>query len=80
MPTKEQILEAAATSPEAKQALEKLFPEYFDKSKTAIEIFAEHIGDNDDFPYEWYLAMKGDNSYEKSNWFYETIIKPNLKK
>lgn len=29
MPTKEQILEAAATSPEAKQALEKLFPEYF---------------------------------------------------
>lgn len=32
MPTKEQILEAAATSPEAKQALETLFPEYFDKS------------------------------------------------
>lgn len=29
MPTKEQILEATATSPEAKQALEKLFPEYF---------------------------------------------------
>jgi len=29
MPTKEQILEAAATSHEAKQALEKLFPEYF---------------------------------------------------
>lgn len=31
MPTKEQILEAAATSPEAKQALEKLFPEYFEE-------------------------------------------------
>ena len=40
MPTKEQILEAAATSPEAKQALEKLFPEYF-KSVSFDTIYAK---------------------------------------
>jgi hypothetical protein len=33
-PTKEQILEAAATSPETKAALEKLFPDHFSKFHT----------------------------------------------
>lgn len=32
-PTKEQILEAAKTSPEAKDALKKLFPEVFEEDK-----------------------------------------------
>lgn len=48
-PTKEQILEAAATSPEAKSALEKLFPQYFpeymawDGSKTYASVFPEAV-------------------------------------
>lgn len=33
MPTKAQVLGSAATSPEAKKALEKLFPQYFEKAK-----------------------------------------------
>jgi hypothetical protein len=33
-PTKEQILEAAAGSPEAKAVLEKLYPDYFSKFHT----------------------------------------------
>jgi len=40
-PTKEQILEAAATSPEAKAALEKLFPDHFSNFHT----FATHNAD-----------------------------------
>lgn len=49
-PTKEQILEAAATSPEAKSALEKLFPQYFppeymawDGSKTYVSQFPDAV-------------------------------------
>jgi len=50
MPSKEQILEAAKTSKEAKQALRKLFPsyfedeEYFDFSKCSHYTF--FLGDN----------------------------------
>lgn len=49
-PTKEQILEAAATSPEAKSALEKLFPQYFgpeymawDSSRISAEKFPDAV-------------------------------------
>jgi len=39
MPTKAQVLESAATSPEAKKALEKLFPQYFEKAKPELYEF-----------------------------------------
>lgn len=39
MPTKAQVLESAATSPEAKKALEQLFPQYFEKAKPKLYEF-----------------------------------------
>jgi len=51
MPTKEQILEAAATIPEAKQALEKLFPEYFDNRVLLDDVYAKQ------YPYALSLRL-----------------------
>jgi hypothetical protein len=42
-PTKAQILEAAKTSPEARQALEKLFPQHFPKNDL-VEISKTSLG------------------------------------
>lgn len=37
-PTKEQILEAAKSSPEAKKALEKLFPDVFENGPILVNV------------------------------------------
>jgi DUF917 family protein len=57
-PTKQQVLESAATSFEAKKALEKLFPQYFEKAKPVLHTFAGGTGGSDSLFDELKKTMK----------------------
>lgn len=61
MPTKEQVIEAASTSKEAKDALVKLFPKYFEEEKYI------HINDNKKIVH--YLWVRGDGEYKYKGFY-----------
>lgn len=60
MPTKEQVLEAASTSKEAKDALVKLFPKYFEDDKY-VDLTKESIGN--------FLCIRENGKYKHKGFY-----------
>lgn len=85
--TKERILEAASRCSQAKQTLEVLFPEAFNKPidemevyiKKAIEPLSKFINSTIEFDYKLWQRIPGNVSLEKADWIMNSV-KEGLKK
>ena len=78
--TKEKVLEAAAASPEAKKALQNIFPQVFEQDHdTNIKQLADLINTNTAIPRWFYDWLPGLYSDEKAKLLYNKYIKPYLK-